>query len=205
MRRFVMSILFLTFWVASSWAASTSKPVFGSSVGDPESPDTLKVDYFSNANTSGAPDGTLRLTNPGTPGSNVCAYIGVFDSNQEMSECCGCLLTPDGLRTLSIDSDLTSNPLTGVKLSTGVIKVLSVTTVNNTCPFPGTTSKPQYFTSGGVRGWGTHIQNSSFTITETESQDATLSVYENIHFYDDCLAINSVGSGAGVCTCGSGE
>ena len=28
-------------------------------------PDTFKVDYFSNANTSSAPDATVHLTNPG--------------------------------------------------------------------------------------------------------------------------------------------
>jgi hypothetical protein len=205
MRRFVLSILFLTFWAAASWAASTSTPVFGSSAVATEPADTLKVDYFSNANTSGAPDGTLRLDNPGTPGTNVCAYIGVFDSNQEMSECCGCLLTPDGLRTLSIDSNLTNNPFNGVTLATGVIKILSVTTVNNTCPFPGTSKTEQFYTSGGVRSWGTHIQNSNFTITETASQDATLSVTENVRFYDGCVAIGLVGSGTGVCSCGTGE
>jgi hypothetical protein len=205
MRRFVLSILFLTFWAAASWAASTTTPVFGSSALATEPADTLKVDYFSNANTSGAPDGTLRLDNPGTPGTNVCAYIGVFDSNQEMSECCGCLLTPDGLRTLSIDSNLTNNPFNGVTLATGVIKVLSVTTVNNTCPFPGTSKTAQFYTSGGVRSWGTHIQNSNFTITETGSQDATLSVTENVRFYDDCVAIGLVGSGTGVCSCGTGD
>src|ERR1700686_5534348 len=75
--------------------------------------DTMKVDYFANANTAGAPDGTMRLDNPGTYASgNVCASIFVFDSSQELTECCSCLLTPDGLRTLSINGDLTSNPLT---------------------------------------------------------------------------------------------
>jgi hypothetical protein len=204
MRRFVLSILALTFFAAASWA-STSNPVFGSSSIATEPVDTLKVDYFSNANTSGAPDGTLRLTDPGTPTGNVCAYIGVFDANQEMSECCGCLLTPDGLRTLSIDADLTSNPFTGVKLSTGVIKIVSVTPVNNTCPFPGTSKSAQFYTSGGVRSWATHIQNSNFAITETGSQDATLSVTENVRFYNGCVAIGLVGSGTGVCSCGTGE
>jgi hypothetical protein len=68
--------------------------------------DTLKVDYFSNANTSGAPDATVRLTNPGTAAGNMCASMFVFDENQELTECCSCLLTPDGLRTLSVNVDL---------------------------------------------------------------------------------------------------
>src|SRR5215469_1391867 len=99
--------------------------------------DTLKVDYFANANTAGAPDGTVRLSDPGTyAGGNVCASIFVFDPNQEMSECCSCRLTPDGLRTLSVNSDITGNPLTGVVLTTGLVKVVSTATVAGGCPLP---------------------------------------------------------------------
>jgi len=104
--------------------------------------DTLKVDYFANANTSGAPDGTVRIDNPGTAAGNVCASIYVFDPEQELSECCSCLLTPDGLRTLSVNTDLTSNPLTGVVLSTGLIKFVSTIPVAGACPLP-TTVKPE--------------------------------------------------------------
>ena len=57
----------------------------------------------------GAPDGTVRITNVGTnittPGSgNLCALIYVFEPDQQMAECCGCLITPDGLLTLSINT-----------------------------------------------------------------------------------------------------
>src|SRR5579872_920554 len=136
MRRTILSICAMAVLTASSWAQNNPPK------------DTLKVDYFANANTSGAPDATLRITNPGTAqnvgGSsgqvpaNVCAYIAVFDPFQEMSECCGCLLTPDGLRTLSVNTDLTSNPLTGVTLQNGVIKIVSTLAFNgNSCPLPG--------------------------------------------------------------------
>ena len=37
--------------------------------------DTLKVDYFSNANTSGAPDATVHIINPGTTYATICADI----------------------------------------------------------------------------------------------------------------------------------
>jgi len=203
MRRLFASVLVIALCAVGSWAAATG-PYFGkASTADPA--DVLKVDYFSNANTSGAPDGTVRLDNPNTAGINICAYVFVFDANQEMSQCCGCLLTPDGLRTLSVDTDLTSNPLTGVKLSTGAIKFFSVQPVNNTtCPLPGTTTVPQLF-EPGLRGWVTHIQNSNFTTTETASQDATLSEAENVRTYNECFDIVTVGSGSGVCTCGTGD
>ncbi|MGA2414348.1 MAG: hypothetical protein ABSF59_07860 [Candidatus Sulfotelmatobacter sp.] len=173
-------------------------------------PDTLKVDYFANANTAGAPDGTVRLTNPGTieavsktggyGNTNICAAIFVFDPQQELSECCSCFLSPDGLRTLSVDVDVTGNPLTGVVLTTGLIKVVSTPTVSNTCPLP-TSLNP----TPAIRAWATHIQNSNFAITETASQDATLSSAEVSRLQGECYAINLDGSGKGICTCGTGD
>jgi hypothetical protein len=162
--------------------------------------DVLKVDYFANANTAGAPDGTVRIDNPGTAGGNLCAAIFVFDANQEMSECCSCLVTPDGLRTLSVNTDLTSNPLTGKILTGGVIKIVSTKANGTTCPNP-TSMTP----TASVRAWATHIQNSNFTVTETSSQDATLSATEQGNLQNECVAIHKDGSGSGVCTCGTGD
>lgn len=165
--------------------------------------DLYKVDYFANANTAGAPDGTVRLDNPGTftgTNPNVCAAIFVFDTAQEMSECCSCLLTPDGLRTLSVNTDLTSNPLTGVTLNSGVIKIISTKPVGGVCPLPTTLNAIQ-----AVRAWGTHIQSANFAETETGAQDATLSAAEQVALATQCKAIKTVGSGKGVCTCGTGD
>jgi len=162
--------------------------------------DTLKVDYFANANTAGAPDGTVRIDNPGTAGGDLCAAIFVFDVNQEMSECCSCLVTPDGLRTLSVNTDLTSNPLTGKILETGVIKIVSTKADGTTCPNPTSLSP-----TASVRAWATHIQNSNFTVTETSSQDATLSATEQGNLQNECVAIHKDGSGSGVCSCGTGD
>ena len=163
--------------------------------------DTLKVDYFSNANTALAPDGTVRLTNPGSAGGGVCADVYVFDVNQELSECCSCYLSPDGLRTLSVNVDLTSNPLTGHVLTTGVIKLVSNVATSTVCPLP--TKIVSIF--GGVRAWTTHIQNGSFVETEGASQDATLSSAEDSRLNSECSGISISGSGSGVCTCGTGD
>jgi hypothetical protein len=164
-------------------------------------PDTLKVDYFSNANTAGAPDGTFRIINPGTAGGSLCAAIYVFDTYQELSECCSCYLSPDALDTLSVNSDLTDNPLTGVTLSTGVIKVVSTAVKGGSCPYYPSSLTP----TAGLRSWMTHIQNSSFTITETASQDATLSAAEVSRLQSECYAIQLDGSGRGRCYCDGSE
>jgi copper(I)-binding protein len=188
----VVCILAVAFCTASAWAVTTPPA------------DTLKVDYFANANTAGAPDGTVRIDNPGTSGGGLCAAIFVFDVNQEMSECCSCYVSPDGLRTLSVNTDLTSNPLTGVVLNTGVIKIVSTFAYpNKSCPTP--TNPTLLVPTPAVRAWATHIQNSNFTVTETNSQDATLSATEQADLQTQCRSIHSVGSGAGICSCGTGD
>jgi hypothetical protein len=157
--------------------------------------DTLKVDYFSNSNTSGAPDGTVHIVNPGTTFETLCADIYVFDNSQEMSECCSCSLSPDSIRTLSVNNDLTSNPLTGRLLTNGAIKLVS-----STCGDPA-----KIAATPAIRAWATHIQTSNFTITEGQSQDATLSSGETASLDKECAAIELDGSGSGICTCGTGD
>jgi len=187
----VVCALVLALCTGSALASTTPPPA-----------DTLKVDYFANANTAGAPDGTVRITNPGTSGTGLCANIYVFDVYQELSECCSCYVSPDGLRTLSVNTDLTSNPLTGVTLNTGVVKAVSGPALpGNVCPTYPTSLKP----TPAIRAWATHIQNSNFAITETASQDATLSSWEVSSLQQQCFAIQLDGSGKGVCSCGTGD
>ena len=188
MRILAMCALALAICAGSAWAQTTPPA------------DTLKVDYFANANTAGAPDGTLRITNPGTSGGNLCAAVFVFDVYQEMSECCSCFVSPDGLRTLSVDTDLTSNPLTGKTLTGGVVKIVSTKAVSGGCPSP-----TSVFPTPAVRAWSTHIQNSSFALTEEPSQDATFSSWEQGSLQRECSSIHVVGSGSGICSCGTGD
>jgi hypothetical protein len=200
MRRLLVTICAIALCTACAWAGTsgplTTAPANGIT-------DVLKVDYFANANSS-APDGTVRITDPGTATGNICSYIFVFDPNQELSECCGCLNTPDGLATLSINTDLTSNPLTGVALSTGVIKFLSVSPIGNACPLPGQTTGTDVI-EPAIRAWTTHIQNGNFEITETGAVDATLSAAEVVRLRNQCYAVVLDGSGHGICSCGVGD
>ena len=159
--------------------------------------DLLKVNYFSNANVSGAPDGKVRISNPGSPTGNLCAQIYVFDPFQELSECCACLVTPNGLRKLSVDGDLTANPLTSTTLTDGEVTIISGYTNNNIC------SPLNDIVSPTIRAWGTHIDD-SFQITETEYSERSLGLW-NDNLLTDCYAISIAGSGHGTCTCGTGD
>jgi len=163
--------------------------------------DVYELNYFSN-NAAPAPDATLRIDSPGLTYGTLCAMIYVFDADQQLTECCGCTETHNGLRTLSVRSNLTSNPLTGVVSKNGVIKIVS-TAFNGACN-PASSFSP----TPNLRAWVTHIGNSvgsAYPITETESSNSTLGATELSNLQAQCSFITVLGSGQGVCTCGSGD
>lgn len=110
-----------------------------------------------------------------------------------MSECCGCGLTPNALLTLD-GTNLLSNPLTGVALPTGLIKIVSST------GYPGCNpSKPA--PAEGLSAWATHTQTLG-AITETPFLNSTLTTGELKDLGSTCASITKEGSGTGVCNCG---
>jgi hypothetical protein len=136
------------------------------------------VSYYSN-NVAGAPDGTVRFINDGDQGTSAAgdlwAAFYVFDDSQELTECCACVVTPDGLLSEDVKTELTANPLTGKIPTRGVIKVISSSSWDPTAPVPTT----------GLRGFATHIQASApsdskkkqviaYATTETAFADANL-------------------------------
>jgi hypothetical protein len=76
----------------------------------------------TSCNSGGNGDAVLRLINPNgsaNPGlqagqeQTVCAMIYVFDTDQEMGECCGCPLSSAKLAQFSVKRDLISNFILG--------------------------------------------------------------------------------------------
>ena len=158
--------------------------------------------YFSNANTGGAPDATLRIVNDGDastsqkegqPNGLMGAIILVFDDSQELQECCGCEISADGLLSESVNSELTANTLTGRPVTRGVIKIVGVSLVSgNFAP--------------GLRGTMTHIQaattgNALYSVTEAPLADSNLSTAELDALEQLCSFSITLGSGQGVCSC----
>src|SRR5579863_3649658 len=134
--------------------------------------DTYFVSYFSNAHNGELPDATVRIDNPGADaGKNLCADIYVFDAVEEQVECCGCTLTPDDLRTLSVNSNLTHSPSSGVAPTSGVIKIVSAApNAAGQCDPTGGASLSGFpnniVPTPDVRAWATHIQTSPAGTTE---------------------------------------
>src|SRR5271170_7456713 len=84
------------------------------------------VTYYSNAVPSATvPDGTVRAVNDGDIGATLWASFYTLDDSQEMEECCSCAVSPDGLLSESVNSNLAGNPLTGIHSQRGVIKMIS--------------------------------------------------------------------------------
>jgi hypothetical protein len=175
------------------------------------------VTYYSNANTTGAADETLRIVNDGDytgcigTGDDLCidpseplyAAIYVFDNSQEFQACCSCYVSPDGVLSESVNKQLTSNELTGYAEKTnGVIKVISTSIPDPTCVDP----------TPGLRGTMTHVQATSvilpagsekspFFVTETPLANSNLSATEGIVLEELCSFAITLGSGHGVCSC----
>lgn len=163
----------------------------------------MSVSYFdrSYAVASGI-DGTVRIVNPGYTSGEMCAMIYVFDRSQELNECCGCLISDSGLLTLSLLNDLTSNPLTGVPPVAGNIEIVPAT------PGPGNQCNAGSPTPNSLLvGWGTNVQSAKppYQITEIPATLGPLSSSEAQVLATDCAMLQQLGSGSGVCSCGTGD
>jgi len=152
----------------------------------------------------------------------LCANIYVLDDDQELQECCSCPVTADGVRTLSTINDLTSNPaFHNAKMSVGAIKVIgsigrctSPTTAANLIS-AGVDSFAGIGLAEGLKGWINHSETiasnlpPSFAFVTSTSVDefanAPLDSGELFQLTNNCRLNVAQASGAGVCTCGSGD
>jgi hypothetical protein len=153
------------------------------------------VTYFAN-NVSGAPDATLRFINDGDTNATLWAAIYVFDDSQELQACGACLVTPDGLLSEDVKTQLTNNPVTGRVPSRGVIKVVSSSTPSAT----------DIGVTAGLRGWATHIQRATptsgvYATTEAALADSNLIDPEYSLLQNLCYYAGLLGSGQGTITC----
>ena len=177
-----VSLLLLAIALLMGIATGTAAAQAVTSTGDNS---VYFVSYFSN-NVAAAPDATVRFINDGDTGGNLWAAFYVFDDSQELTECCACVITPDGLLSESVKTQLTAAPITGKVPSRGVIKVISSSSNDPTNVIP----------TAGLRGWATHIQGptkSVYSITETMFADSNLvggekALLQNLCYFDSLLS-----------------
>ncbi len=179
-----------------------------------ECDDCFEVKYASNLDIG---DSVVNITNTGTltdpnaltKSGNICANVYTFDPSEEMISCCSCLVTPNGLNSLSVRSDLISNTLTSGTPTSVIIKLIATVPLglgpNNT----GGTCNPSSpivanLAPNGMKAWGTTLHGLpttpvSFGLTETEFTSSPLSVAELTKLSTFCGFIQANGSGFGIC------
>jgi hypothetical protein len=159
------------------------------------------VTYFSNGNTSSAPDQTIRIVNDGDTAAPLWASFYVFDDSEEMEECCSCEVTPDGLLSESVNKQLTASTFSArSEVSRGVVKIIS-----SSVPAVESTNYTNTL-APGLRVWATHTQakkngSGGFAVTETDAADSNLGTTEKSNLEILCGWVNYLGSGWGVCSC----
>jgi hypothetical protein len=161
------------------------------------------VSYFNHAAVvqSGL-DGTVQIVNPGLDPGNLCAMVYVFDQNQELNECCGCTISDNGMRTLSVTNDLTANPLTGIKPNVGEVRVVPSDPSQNPQCDPANIAP-----AGALAAWSANpqVQGGGAQITESSFRTVTLTTNEQGFLSNMCSYLEKLGSGKGICSCGTGD
>jgi hypothetical protein len=186
--------------------------------------------------TSGNGDNILRLIDPNGCGNGFgivngsctaevdeCAMIYVFDSDQEMGECCGCPITPNELLTFSVEDELADNfqqasPDNGagviVVVGSAINAPLGCNPANETCNqlapgpgVPGCDPTVPAVTAGDTNldGSITHNQfiNGHGALTEIPLFDqGSGDAVDNAYLVNECGAIaGNASARAGFCAC----
>jgi len=180
----------------------------------------FQVRYTSNLTLG---DGVINITNTGATGAslfgpgfgssvgNICVNVYAFSPDEQLISCCSCLVTPNGLASLSVVNDLTSNTLTGVRPGSIAVKLLS--TVAGTggsgtdCTNSASTAVTTATLADGLAAWGTSVHPSptGTAVTETPFTPSTLSFGEAASVAARCTNIIGNGSTFGICrACRSG-
>ena len=180
-------------------------------------PDAFIIRYAANL-TAG--DSVIDITNTGANGAsltgpgfggaagNICVNVYAFSPDEQLVSCCSCLITPNGLVSLSVNQDMVSNTLTGVRPNSIVVKLLNTgaaanftgTNCTNSAALAGT---PAFPLAGGVLAFGTTLHAGvaagAFNLTETPFIRATLSPAELASITNRCTNIIGNGSTFGIC------
>jgi hypothetical protein len=184
-------VAFAAFTCVSAVFGQTTAPVGGPS-------DAFQVTYASNLNLA---DSVFNITNAGTTGGNICVSVYTFAPDEQLVSCCSCVVTPNGLNSLSARSDLISNTLTPAVPTSIVVKLVATSAASGCSPSTMPTASTL---AGGMRAWGTKVHTlttapGGLALTETEFSPAVLSNTELSHITSTCGFIIGNGSGFGIC------
>lgn len=159
--------------------------------------DSYQIRYASNLN---AGDSFIDFTNTGSSNSNICANVYTYSPDEQLISCCSCLVTPNGLTSLSAVNDLTGNTLTPVRPSSVVVKVVAtIGTTQSACNAATVTGAGL---APGLAAWGSTLHSlpsGSFGVVGTSFARGSLSAAELTRMTQLCAFIHANGSGYGIC------
>ena len=175
-------------------------------------PPSTNGDPVVNITNNGANGAPLSGPGFGAAAGNMCVNVYAFSPDEQLISCCSCLVTPNGLVSLSVTNDLISNTLTGIRPSSVVIKLLATgtggaagipvfsgTSCTNSAAIAGSAALPAV---DGLHAWGTTSHASptgGSAVTEIQFLRATLSGAEQASLTNRCSNILGNGSTFGVC------
>jgi hypothetical protein len=169
-----------------------------------------------NLSNDGVNGGFYTGTAAGVKAGNICANVYVFDPSEEEVACCYCLVTPNGLNSLSAKADLISDTLTPAVPQSIVIKIVGSTPASSaTAPFgvcnPATVTATTI--TNGLLAWGATLEPngaSTYGVVNVPFLKAHLSTTaggpnELSDLTSVCAFVISQGTGFGQCkSCGLG-
>jgi len=190
----------------------------------PPSIGTYQIDYLPSAGT-GIAAGYIDISNNGSLGADafgplagttgrICVNVYTFTADEQESECCSCLVTPNALVRLTA-ADLIGNPGNGVTPTLGIVVKLLATIpgpgVNNQANFNSSAcNAAQTFTTAnmapGLVAWSTKFHanptaspSTVLSATETLFSKQSLSQGELTKLTNLCQFLTGNQSGAGLC------
>lgn len=226
MRVLVLAVVVLSM-AAFAQTLPATDPYVNPTGGASEASGVFQLKYF-NVNYG---SGQIILSNAGTLGGNnfdvtsndnsgtLCANIYSFDPNEEMQTCCACPVTPNGLKSLSVNDDILANNLIQNPSGAITVKILWTSYVAGGSKCDATAvappaGSPLTLARGGL-AWGTNLRAVTFqgspvtsvnAVTETAFSKAELSSAELNKLSTYCKYVNILGSKVkGICAaCQSG-
>ncbi len=186
----------------------------------------FQVGYAANLNIG---DSVVNLSNGGAQGGvfgagttgNICVNVYTFDPQEEEIGCCSCLVTPNGLNSLSAKNSLISNTLTPSIPASVLIKLVasqpgtdvtgnfvlcnpaSVGPFAATAPYTVPLVTPAAPLAAGMLAWGATLAPSStpgtYKPVPVHFLNGSLSASELTGLTSLCNFIRTNGSGYGIC------
>jgi hypothetical protein len=167
----------------------------------------MLVRYVSNLDRG---DATIWATNSGARGAglfsgfsanttgSICLNVYTFTQDDQLASCCSCVVTPNGLASLSAKADFLSNTPISPVPQTLLVKLLATTPVGGTCNNSALNPGP---ISPGLHAWATTVVSTDehVDINQSDFLRTSSPSGEREGLAARCTAFVATGAGFNIC------